>query len=71
MIATVKAVPPAQFEAWLAYQKQEIAQANAEAKVERAKLDAQTGARTGRKPVEASRSQATTWPPTSPQSPRS
>ena len=43
MIATVKAVPPAQFEAWLAYQKQLIAQANAEAKVERAKLNAQTG----------------------------
>jgi len=44
MIATVKAVPPAQFEAWLAYQKQEIGQANAEAKVERAKLGSQTGA---------------------------
>jgi cytochrome c oxidase subunit II len=44
MIATVKAVPPAQFEAWLAYQKQEIAQANDEAKVERAKLGSQTGA---------------------------
>ena len=44
IIATVKAVPPAQFEAWLAYQKQEIAQANAEAKVERAKLGSQTGA---------------------------
>jgi cytochrome c oxidase subunit II len=43
MIATVKAVPPAQFEAWLAYQKQELAQANAEAKVERAKLNSQTG----------------------------
>jgi cytochrome c oxidase subunit 2 len=43
MIATVKAVPPAQFDAWLAYQKQEISQANAEAKVERAKLNAQTG----------------------------
>jgi cytochrome c oxidase subunit II len=43
MIATVKAVPPAQFEAWLAYQKQLIVQANAEAKVERAKLNAQTG----------------------------
>jgi cytochrome c oxidase subunit 2 len=43
MIATVKAVPPAQFDAWLAYQKQEITQANAEAKVERAKLNAQTG----------------------------
>ncbi len=43
MIASVKAVPPAQFEAWLAYQKQEIAQANTEAKVERAKLSSQTG----------------------------
>jgi cytochrome c oxidase subunit 2 len=43
MIATAKAVPPAQFDAWLAYQKQEITQANAEAKVERAKLNAQTG----------------------------
>jgi cytochrome c oxidase subunit II len=43
MIATVKAVPPAQFDAWLAYQKKEIAQANAEAKVERARLNAQTG----------------------------
>src|SRR6204780_998598 len=43
MIATVKAGPPAQFDAWLAYQKQEIAQANAEAKVERAKLNSQTG----------------------------
>jgi len=44
MIATVKAVPPAQFEAWLAYQKQLIAQANAAAQVARAKLNAQTGA---------------------------
>jgi cytochrome c oxidase subunit II len=44
MIATVKAVPPAQFEAWLAYQKQLIAQANADAKVARAKLGTQTGA---------------------------
>ena len=43
MIASVKAVPPAQFEAWLAYQKLQIAQANAEAKVERAKLNALTG----------------------------
>ena len=43
MIATVKAVPAAQFDAWLAYQKQEITQANAEAKGERAKLNAQTG----------------------------
>lgn len=44
MIATVKAVPPAQFEAWLAYQKQEIAEANAAAKVARAKLGSQVGA---------------------------
>jgi cytochrome c oxidase subunit II len=44
MIATVKAVPSAQFEAWLAYQKQLIAQANAAAKIARAKLGAQLGA---------------------------
>jgi len=44
MIATVKAVPPAQFEAWLAYQKKLIAEANADAKVARAKLGAQVGA---------------------------
>ncbi len=44
MIATVKAVPPAQFEAWLAYQKKQISEANAQAKVARAKLNAQTGA---------------------------
>jgi cytochrome c oxidase subunit 2 len=44
MIATVRAVPPAQFEAWLASQKQLIAQANAAAKVARAKLNSQTGA---------------------------
>jgi cytochrome c oxidase subunit 2 len=44
MIATVKAVPPAQFDAWLAYQKKLIAAANAAAQVARAKLNAQTGA---------------------------
>ncbi len=44
MIATVKAVPPAQFEAWLAYQKKLIAQANAAAQVARAKLGHQIGA---------------------------
>ncbi len=44
MIATVKAVPPAQFEAWLARQKQLIAEANAEAAKARKALDAQTGA---------------------------
>jgi len=44
MIATVKAVPPAQFEAWLTRQKQLIAEANAAAQAARAKLNAQTGA---------------------------
>jgi cytochrome c oxidase subunit 2 len=44
MIATVKAVPPAQFEAWLAYQKKLIAEANAAAKIARAKLGRQVGA---------------------------
>ena len=45
MIATVKAVPPVQFEAWLATQKRLIAQANAEAKIARAKLAGQIGAK--------------------------
>ena len=44
MIATVKAVPPAQFEAWLAYQKKLIAEANNDAKEARAKLGKETGA---------------------------
>ncbi|MGH2831260.1 MAG: cytochrome c oxidase subunit II [Solirubrobacteraceae bacterium] len=44
MIATVKAVPPAQFEAWLANQKRLIAEANHDAAVARAKLNSQTGA---------------------------
>ena len=44
MIATVKAVPPPQFEAWLTNQKKLIAEANAAAEVARAKLNAQTGA---------------------------
>ena len=44
MLATVRAVPPAQFEAWLANQKRLIAQANAEAKIARAKLGGQVGA---------------------------
>jgi cytochrome c oxidase subunit II len=44
MIATVKAVPPAQFDEWLAYQKTLISEANEQAKVARAKLNAQTGA---------------------------
>lgn len=44
MIATVRAVAPAQFEAWLVNQKKLIAAANAAAQVARAKLDAQIGA---------------------------
>jgi cytochrome c oxidase subunit 2 len=44
MIATVKAVPPAQFEAWLTEQKKLIAQANAAAQASRAKLAKQVGA---------------------------
>ncbi|MEA2152985.1 MAG: cytochrome c oxidase subunit [Solirubrobacteraceae bacterium] len=44
MIATVKAVPPAQFDQWLAEQKKELSEANQQAKVERAKLNSQTGA---------------------------
>jgi cytochrome c oxidase subunit 2 len=44
MIATVKAVAPAQFDAWLASQKQQITEANAQAKLARAKLGTQTGA---------------------------
>src|ERR1700685_4696585 len=43
MIATVRAVPPAQFEAWLANQKQEISEANREAAKARSKLNSQTG----------------------------
>jgi cytochrome c oxidase subunit 2 len=44
MIATVRAVPPAQFEAWLAHQKAAIAEANAAAAAARAKLGKQIGA---------------------------
>jgi cytochrome c oxidase subunit 2 len=44
MIATVRAVPPAEFEAWLAERKRLIAQANAKAKEARAKLGKETGA---------------------------
>lgn len=43
MIATVEALPPAQFEAWLAHQKQALAEANAEAAKAREKLAAHTG----------------------------
>ena len=44
MIATVKAVPPSQFDEWLARQKREISEANAAAQAARAKLNSQTGA---------------------------
>ena len=44
MIATVRAVPPAVFEEWLANRKKEISEANADAKVARAKLSKETGA---------------------------
>jgi cytochrome c oxidase subunit II len=43
MIATVKAVPPAQFEAWLANQKKLISEANVAAAKARDKLNAETG----------------------------
>ncbi len=44
MIATVRAVPAAQFEEWLANRKSEIAEANQAAKESRAKLSHETGA---------------------------
>jgi cytochrome c oxidase subunit II len=50
MIATVKAVPPAQFDQWLEYQKKELSEANQQAKVQRAKLNSQTGAGQGGNP---------------------
>jgi cytochrome c oxidase subunit II len=43
MIATVRAVAPAQFEEWLARQKQLIAEANKEAAAARQKLDKEAG----------------------------
>jgi cytochrome c oxidase subunit II len=43
MIATVRAVPPAQFDEWLENRKKELSEANQQAKVERAKLNSQTG----------------------------
>jgi cytochrome c oxidase subunit 2 len=44
MIATVKAVPPAQFDEWLAYQKKLISEANTAAETARQKLGKQSGA---------------------------
>jgi cytochrome c oxidase subunit 2 len=43
MLATVRAIPPAQFEAWLATQKRQIEEANAAAAEQRRKLSEQTG----------------------------
>ena len=44
MIATVRVVQPSEFEAWLATQKKQIAEANAAAQAARKKLSSQTGA---------------------------
>ncbi len=44
MLAEVKAVPPAQFDEWLSYQKKLLKEANEDAKTARAKLNSQTGA---------------------------
>jgi cytochrome c oxidase subunit 2 len=44
MIATVRAVPPATFDAWLAGRKQQLSEANRAAQVAREKLSKQTGA---------------------------
>ncbi|HTZ85163.1 MAG TPA: cytochrome c oxidase subunit II [Solirubrobacteraceae bacterium] len=44
MVAEVKAVPPAQFDEWLSYQKKLLKEANEDAKVARAKLSKQSGA---------------------------
>jgi cytochrome c oxidase subunit 2 len=44
MIATVRAVPPPEFETWLANQKKLIGEANAQAKIARAKLGLQPSA---------------------------
>ena len=45
MIATVRAVPPAEFDEWLARQKRQISEANAAAQAARAKLARETGAK--------------------------
>ncbi len=44
MIATVRAVPPAQFQEWLSNQKQQLKEANAAAHEAREKLSKQSGA---------------------------
>ena len=44
MIATVRAVPPTQFDAWLSSQKKQIDEANAQAKIAREKVKSESGA---------------------------
>ncbi len=44
MVAVVRAVPPAEFEAWLARQSKDLAAADAAAQVSRSNLSKQTGA---------------------------
>ncbi len=51
MIATVKAVPPAQFDAWLAYQKQEIAASQRRSQGRAGQAERPDRPRTGREPV--------------------
>jgi cytochrome c oxidase subunit 2 len=50
MIATVRAVPPAEFNAWLAKRRADIAAAQHAAAAERAKLNSQTGAQSVENP---------------------
>jgi len=50
MIAVVRAVPPAEFEAWIARRKADIAAANEAAKTSRSKLVSQTGAQSVQNP---------------------
>jgi cytochrome c oxidase subunit II len=50
MMAVVRAEPPAQFEEWLARQKQLLNEANAQAKITREKLNAQAAAGAAEKP---------------------
>ncbi|HEX2015898.1 MAG TPA: cytochrome c oxidase subunit II, partial [Solirubrobacteraceae bacterium] len=50
MVAAVRAVTPAQFEAWLARRRTDIDAANKAAAASRAKLNAQTGAASVQQP---------------------
>ena len=55
MIASVKAVPPAQFEAWLAYQKLQIARGQRRSEDRTGEAERPDRPRTGREPVDVSR----------------